>query len=118
MISGIIGQQHLNSMVGKRRYNVAGLSELHQSKRGVAAAIACLVQTLNETDPTFQQRFLNRLGAAYKDIRDEPTGTPPSTSKNDHDALEPLSWIREMLTGWNMIHGQREPFLSYYQPKD
>lgn len=89
------------------------LDDLHQSKRGLASVVACLVQTINETDPTFQERFLARLEAAYYELRDSPT----ASSKNDHMALEPVSWVRELLTGWNVIDGQGKPFLPDYQPK-
>ena len=88
---------------------MASLTDLHQSKRGVSAAIACLVQTMNESDPSFQARFLTRLEAAYGQMREQPTGTPPKVSPNTSEALEPLTWIREMLTGWSMIDGQGEP---------
>ena len=90
------------------------LDDLHQSKRGLASVIACLVQTINETDPTFQGRFVARLETAYYELRDNPTSPH---SKNDHMALESFMWVRELLTGWNTIHGQGEPFLSDYEPK-
>jgi len=88
------------------------LDDLHQSKRGLASVVACLVQTVNETDPTFQERFLARLEAAYYQLRDNPT-----QSNNDHMALEPLTWIRELLTGWSPLDGQGKPFLSDYERK-
>ncbi len=90
------------------------LSDLHQSKRGVAAMIACLVQTLNETEPTFQARFLARLEAAYTELRDNP---PPASTNNDEMAFETLSWVMELLTGWDTLKGQGKPFLSDYEPK-
>jgi len=89
------------------------LTDLHQSKRGLAVVIACLVQTLNETDPTLQERFIARLEAAHRELRNNP----PTSDKNNHMALEPLSWVRQFLTGWNVIDGQGEPFLSGYRPK-
>lgn len=30
-------------------------TELHRTKRGVAILATCIVQTLNESDPTFQE---------------------------------------------------------------
>lgn len=35
--------------------------DLSHAQTGVAALVACVVQTLNESDPSFQQRFLDRL---------------------------------------------------------
>ena len=32
------------------------------TKMAVAALVACIVQTLRESDPSFQERFLDRLG--------------------------------------------------------
>lgn len=43
------------------------LSELHKAKRGVAMLATVLVQTINESDPSFQERFLARLSRAYYD---------------------------------------------------
>jgi hypothetical protein len=56
-------------------------------KHSVALLATCLVQTLNETDPSFKERFLERLERAYSDVRND-----------DHADLELLSWMRELLT--------------------
>lgn len=85
------------------------LTDLHQSKRGIASLTACLVQTIAETDPSFRDRFLQRLSEAYYDIRDNSPA-----QANNHMALEPLSWVRELLTGFSMVEGQGEPFLASY----
>ncbi|MBL8773895.1 MAG: hypothetical protein JNK30_21085 [Phenylobacterium sp.] len=90
---------------------IVALSDLHQSKRGIAALTACLVQTINESDPTFQERFLKRLGEAYYEIRDNSPA-----SDNNHEALEPLTWVQEYLTGFSRFTGQGEPFLAHYRP--
>lgn len=87
------------------------LDDLHQSKRGFAVAIAALVQTINESDPTFQERYLRRLSEAYYDVRDNSPA-----SDNNHRALEPLSWVRELLTGFSLVEGQGTPFLDNYRP--
>jgi hypothetical protein len=60
---------------------------------------------LNETDPTFQKRFLDRLSKAYGEIRDNWEGD------DLNQELELLSWTREYLTGWNKVTGQGAPFL-------
>lgn len=49
-------------------------ADLFQAKRGTAVLAACIVQTLNESDNTFQERFLKRLSEAYYEIRDNPSG--------------------------------------------
>jgi hypothetical protein len=56
-------------------------------KHSVALLATCLVQSLNETDPSFKERFLERLERAYSDVRND-----------DHADLELLSWMRELLT--------------------
>lgn len=85
---------------------MAELSEVHLTKRGVAKLVTVLVQTLNESDPTFQERFLARLSEAYYQVRDEPEGGEPR-----HE-LELLSWTRELLTGFSVIEGQGKPYLD------
>jgi hypothetical protein len=80
-------------------------TELHRSKRGVAVLATCIVQTLNESDPTFQDRFLKRLTDAYYELRDNTDG-------DVIQELELLSWTREYLTGFDHVNGQRQPFLG------
>ncbi|AEG52561.1 hypothetical protein [Sinorhizobium meliloti] len=84
-------------------------SDLHRAKLGMAMVSACLVQTLNETDPTFQQRFLKRMEAAYREMKD-------NTGGDVKEQLEALSWTMELLTGWDPIGGRQEPFLADYEP--
>ena len=79
--------------------------DLFHSKRGVAVLVTCVVQTLNESDPSFQTRFLERLGRAYYELRD-------NSERDEVQAMELLSWTRELLTGWDNIHGQGKPFLE------
>jgi hypothetical protein len=79
------------------------LSDLHRAKRGVAALTACLVQTLNESDPTFQARFLDKLDRGYRQLRDDTDG-------DVNQELELFSWTRGYLTGFNNITGQGKPF--------
>ena len=84
--------------------------ELHKAKAAVSQLVACLVQTLDESDPTFQDRFLKRLEAAYNEARDKSEGDQRHT-------FEMFSWTRELLTGFSRINGQGEPYLSSYDPK-
>jgi hypothetical protein len=53
---------------------MAEKTELHRAKNGVAILATCIVQTLNESDPTFQQRFLERLSRASRELKDNTDG--------------------------------------------
>jgi len=76
--------------------------DLRPLRLGAATLAACIVQTLNESDPSVQARFLARLDRAYASLR-EKEGT---------EFLEMLSWAREMVTGWNSPSGKAPSFLS------
>lgn len=80
-------------------------TELHRAKRGVAALTACVVQTLNESDPTFRERFLENLGKVYYEFRDDTDG-------DVIQELELFQWTREYLTGWSKFTGQGKPLLG------
>ena len=62
-------------------------SPLDQTKLGVASLVACIVQTLGDTDKDFQKRFLDHLDDAYAELR----------HKTDTDCLELLRWTRETI---------------------
>jgi hypothetical protein len=79
-------------------------TDLSRTKRGVAALAACLVHTLNESDKTFQGRFLKNLDEVYYKFRDE--------GGDVIQELELFLWTREYLTGWIMITGQGKPVLE------
>jgi hypothetical protein len=80
-------------------------TDLHRAKSGVAMLAACIVQTLNESDPTFQDRFLERLSRAYRELKDNSEG-------DVIQEMELLAWTRTLLTGFDHINGQGEPFLG------
>lgn len=80
-------------------------TELHRAKRGAAALTACVVQTLNESDPTFRERFLENLGRVYSEFRDNTDG-------DVIQELELFQWTREYLTGWSKFTGQGKPLLG------
>lgn len=80
-------------------------TDLHRAKRGTAILAACIVQTLNESDPSFEERFLERLRRAYYELRDNTEG-------DVIQELELLSWTREYLTGFSNFTGQGQPFLA------
>jgi hypothetical protein len=61
--------------------------DLGQIKMATAALVACIVQTLDESDPTFRDRFEHRVDEWYYAIRDR--GHP------DLHALELLAWARD-----------------------
>ncbi len=64
-------------------------SDLFQAKRGAAILAACIAQTMNESDPSFQARFLKRLEAAYYSLWEE--------GADRMDEMEMVSWVREIL---------------------
>jgi hypothetical protein len=80
-------------------------TELHRAKRGVAMLATCIVQTLSESDPTFHDRFLDRLSMAYRELKDNTDG-------NVIQEMELLSWTRSYLTGFDFVTGQGKPFLD------
>ena len=73
-------------------------TDLNHTKKGVATLVACIVQTLNESDPSFQDRFLTRLAGTYEGLRD-------SEIASIHE-LELLTYTREILAGSGFSHGQ------------
>ena len=83
------------------------LSETYRSKRGVAVLAACIVQTLNESDATFQERFLERLGRAYNELREDRQWEGDVVQE-----LELFQWKRELLTGFSVADGRGKPFLD------
>ena len=83
----------------------AQTTDLHRAKRGVAILAACVVQTLNESDPSFEARFLERMSRAYRELKDNSEG-------DVIQELELLMWTREYLTGFGVFRGQGKPFLA------
>ncbi len=81
------------------------LTELHRAKQGAAALIACVVQTINESDPTFEKRFLGRLARLHAEF-------VGNTDGNVMQELDLFEWTREYLTGWNVVTGQGKPLLG------
>ena len=80
------------------------LSDLDHSKRGAVILATCIVQTLNESDPSFQERFLERLEQAYYKLRDDEASSLGE--------LEMMAWAKTLLTGWDPVAGQGKPFLK------
>lgn len=59
------------------------------TKRGVATVVKLLVQTAGEKDPTFEERFLERVKEAYYSTRESGEESIPE--------LELFKWVSEML---------------------
>ena len=78
-------------------------TDLDHLKRGTAILAACVVQTLTESDAFFERRFLELLEREYRELKDNTEGDV------QHE-MELLAWVRELLTGFNPISGQGEPF--------
>jgi hypothetical protein len=62
--------------------------DLIQTKLAAAYLAAAIVETLNESDPTFRERFLQALSKAYGSLRDQAETVA---------GLELLVWTREIL---------------------
>jgi len=80
-------------------------NDLDHLKKGTAVLAACVIQTMNESDPSFQTRFLEKLASAYYELKDNTDG-------DVRQELELLAWTRELLTGFNPVDGQGRPFLD------
>ena len=79
-------------------------TDLSRAKRGVAALAACLVRTLQESDKTFQSRFLKNLEEVHFKLREQ--------GDDIIQELELFSWTREYLTGWSVSTGHGKSLLE------
>jgi len=69
-----------------------------QIKMGTVILTSCIVEALSELDSTFRQRFLDRLGKAYKEVSDSvPVNDVSDSVPVNKDCLEMLSWAHEIL---------------------
>jgi hypothetical protein len=84
------------------------------AKTSAAVLAACIVRTLEQSDPTFADRFMANVDRAYRHFRDNQGEWKrrDGSDRDVQDVLETLSWTNELLTGWNMVSGQGEPFLK------
>jgi hypothetical protein len=80
--------------------------DLWQLKTGAAALATCIVRTLNESDPSFEKRFLENLERADERIGER------HPDRDVQNVAEMLLWTRELLTGWSMSSGQGKPLLG------
>jgi hypothetical protein len=74
-------------------------SDLHRAKVGVAVLATCIIEAMNETDPTFKDRVLKKMTDAYYKLRDDTDG-------DQIEQMELLDWTRSFLTGFDKINGQ------------
>jgi hypothetical protein len=72
-------------------------------KKATAILITCLVEAMTEIDPNLKDRFLANLSDSYGKIRNDT---------DDLNALELLNWTRSMITGFDHVDGQQQPFLK------
>jgi hypothetical protein len=70
------------------------IDDLGHAKSGVAILITCIVQTMAETDPTFQDRFLTRLARVYSELQEQ-------TDSDIKHEIEMLAWTHAFLTAGN-----------------
>ena len=82
-------------------------TDLHRAKRGAAILAACIVETLHESDPSFQSRFLKRLEWAYRDLKD-------NYGRDHIEEMELLAWTREFLTGEALGGAPSKRFFEEY----
>ena len=75
------------------------IDDLGHTKSGTAILMTCIVQTLNEKDPTFQARFLNRLAHVYEELSG-------ATDADVHHEIEMLAFTHAFLTSGG---GQEAP---------
>ena len=76
--------------------------QIHNAKYGMSILVTCLVQELEAIHPGFTEKYEERLSRAYYAIRERETKAM--------DAMELISWTRELLTGFSMTTGQGKPF--------
>ena len=82
-------------------------------RTGAAALATCIVRTLQQSDPTFEERFLKHLDDAYHQFRDDSDAVGADGKPRDViGVLEMLTWTNELLTGWNPVVGQGRPLLK------
>jgi len=81
------------------------LKDLVSLGRGMTVLVACIVQELSKSDPSFEDRFLERLDEAYRDVRDQ-------IAYDSGFALALIASTRSLLTGKTLRGVQTAPFLS------
>jgi hypothetical protein len=75
-----------------------------QQKLGLAIVTACLVDTLDEGDPTFKAKFLERVALARDKVQND-------SQFNFQYQTELLMRVENFLKGWSDATGQGKTFL-------
>ncbi len=81
-------------------------SDLDKSKLGVAVLATCIAQTLNESDPTFQARFLERLERAWYALQQRGLGEDNPLAEDNRQAMALVTQTRILLTGYERTAAQ------------
>lgn len=68
------------------------IDDLGHAKSGMSILITCIVQTMAETDPGFQDRFLTRLARVYSELNEHAEGD------SVRHEIEMLAWTHAFLT--------------------
>ena len=77
--------------------------ELDNVKKATAMMFAAIIDTLVGTDSPQAKVFDQKLDQIYHHIRDDT---------DDLNALELLSWTRNMITGFSRVDGQGAPLMK------
>ena len=76
---------------------------LRTTKNATATMLTVLVQVLEQRMPGIEAAFLERLGQAYAETRND---------SDDLNGLELMRWTQSLLTGFDFVSGQGSPFLE------
>lgn len=76
---------------------------LRTTKNATAVMFTVLVQVLEKRMPGIEAAFLDRLGQAYAEIKND---------SDDLNGLELMRWTQSLLSGFDLVHGQGSPFLE------
>ena len=76
---------------------------LKTTKNATAAMFTVLVQVLEQRMPGIESAFLERLGQAYAETKND---------SDDLNGLELMRWTQSLLSGFDLVRGQGSPFLE------
>lgn len=76
---------------------------LRTTKNATAAMFTVLVQVLDQRMPGVEAAFLERLGQAFAETKNDSA---------DLNGVELMRWTQSLLTGFDLVQGQGRPFLE------
>ncbi|KQO13298.1 hypothetical protein [Sphingomonas sp. Leaf242] len=76
---------------------------LRTTKNATAAMFTVLVQVLEQRMPGIEAAFLERLGQAFAETKND---------SDDLNGVELMRWTQSLLSGFDHVHGQGSPFLE------